>query len=100
RALRAGRFGDSGYRFAAKAMEDFHASSGEIAPGEEVRRQASRLLRVHDLRAADSLQLAAALVWCSDRPEGQAFVSLDRRLRDAAELEGFTVLPADAPALG
>lgn len=100
RALRAGRVVDSGYRFAAKAMEVFHASGEEIAPGEEVRRQATRLLRVHELRAADALQLAAAMVWCGGRPDGEGFVSLDRRLRDAAELEGFTVLPAERPVVG
>lgn len=100
RALRAGRIGDSEYRFAARTMESLGTHSTEIAPVEEVRRLANRLLRVHDLRAADALQLAAAFVWCEGRPAGEGFVSLDRRLREAAELEGFAVLPTEAPALG
>jgi predicted nucleic acid-binding protein len=32
----------------------------EVEPGEEIRESAKRLLRVHDLRTADALQLAAA----------------------------------------
>ena len=44
------------------------------------------------LRAADALQLAAALVWCRQRPHGRAFVVADDGLSDAAEAEGFTVI--------
>lgn len=72
----------------------------EVAPNDELRSVARRLVRVHDIRAADALQLAAALAWCAGDPTGHGFVSLDRRLRDAAELEGFTVLPAEAPVIG
>jgi len=69
-----------------------HADS--IAPTDEVRRRAARLLSFHPLRAADALQLAAALVWCEEQPHGESFVTLDDRLRDAALKEGFTTLPA------
>jgi predicted nucleic acid-binding protein len=65
----------------------------EIVPGREVRDQAVRLLRLHPLRAADALQLAAALVWADRRPFGRHFICLDVRLRDAARDEGFTALP-------
>ena len=64
----------------------------EVQPSEEVRQTALRLIRVHDLRAADSLQLAAALVWARHVPAGLEFVCMDARLRAAAEKEGFTVL--------
>jgi len=63
----------------------------EISPSEEVRLQARRLLRVHRLRAADALQLAAAVVW-SGASAQQEFVSFDERLRDAADAEGFLVI--------
>ena len=66
-----------------------------IAPTDEVRRRAARLLSFHPLRAADALQLAAALIWCEEQPHGEHFVSLDSRLRDAASREGFSVLPAE-----
>ena len=65
----------------------------EIQPNEALRDTAERLLAVHPLRAADALQLAAALSWCGQAPAGQDFVTFDRRLRDASFREGFTVLP-------
>ena len=64
----------------------------EISPIEEVRKSAEELLSNHDIRAADSLQLAAALVWCSSHPKGKAFVGADHRLLNAAEKEGFNVI--------
>lgn len=64
----------------------------QVQPVDSVRDRAGRLLAVHGLRAADSLQLSAALEWA---PQGRAgFVCLDARLRDAAALEGFLILPA------
>ena len=65
----------------------------EMQPNEALRNTAERLLAVHPLRAADALQLAAALTWCGQAPAGQDFVTFDRRLRDASFREGFTVLP-------
>ncbi|MEO6223864.1 MAG: PIN domain-containing protein [Vicinamibacterales bacterium] len=64
-----------------------------VAPTDEVRRRAARLVSVHPLRAADALQLAAALIWCEEQPHGEVFVCLDDRLRDAALREGFDVRP-------
>jgi len=61
---------------------------------EDVRRRAGRLVATHPLRAADALQLAAALAWCEDEPAGETFACLDERLRAAAGREGFTLLPA------
>ncbi len=65
----------------------------EVLPSAAVRRLALRLLRTHALRAADSLQLAAALVAAEQKPETLDFVSLDDRLAGAARREGFAVLP-------
>jgi hypothetical protein len=53
---------------------------------------AQRLLRVHPLRAADSLQLAAAIVAAEGDPATLEFVGLDDRLNDAAAREGFRVV--------
>jgi predicted nucleic acid-binding protein len=55
-------------------------------------RRARRLLALHDLRAADALQLAAALIACDEQPSVLPFVTLDHRLADAARREGFRVL--------
>jgi predicted nucleic acid-binding protein len=64
----------------------------EVRPSGEVRALSLRLLRTHPLRAADALQLAAALSW-ADRPQGEVLVTYDERLATAARLEGFTVVP-------
>jgi len=69
------------------------AAASEVEPLEEVRAEACRLVRVHDLRAADAFQLAAALAWANHRPAGIGFVCLDRRLCRAATRAGFEVLP-------
>jgi hypothetical protein len=50
----------------------------------------------HPLRAGDALQLAAALVSSEDAPQGETFVCLDTRLRDAARREGFAIRPPDS----
>jgi predicted nucleic acid-binding protein len=65
----------------------------EVLPSNEVRSRAFRLLRVHSLKAADALQLAAALVWAGDEARA-GFVTFDERLGLPARLEGFRVLPA------
>lgn len=64
-----------------------------VAAAEQVRALACHLVAVHPLRAADSLQLAAALLWCDHQPAGQIFVCTDQRLRLAASLQGFRVVP-------
>lgn len=63
----------------------------EVLPGNGIRTTAERLLRVHPLRSADSLQLAAAIVAAEHEPRTLEFVSLDARLNEAAGREGFPV---------
>ena len=64
----------------------------EVQPVARVREVAMRLLRVHELRAADALQLASALAAAEDHPATLAFLTLDDRLAGAAEREGFPVV--------
>ena len=49
-------------------------------------------LRVHPLRAADALQLAAAFVAAERRPASLQVVTLDERLADAMRKEGFALV--------
>lgn len=79
-------------RAALERLESLRSAWHEIAPAEVVRRAAHRLLRVHPLRAADALQLAAALSAAEDYPEGLELVTLDQRIAEAARREGFSVL--------
>ena len=65
----------------------------EVQPTDLLRATADRLLAAHPLRAADALQLAAALQWCQRRTTDRELVSFDIRLREAARKEGFTILP-------
>lgn len=65
----------------------------EIEPGAEIRTMATRLLSTHPLRAADVLQLSAALIWAGGIPDGHGMVCLDEKLAAAARTEGFSVLP-------
>jgi uncharacterized protein len=75
----------------ARALaENWH----EVVPSATVRRTAERLLRVHTLRAADSLQLAAALIAANHDPATLEIVCMDARLATAARREGFRVLEA------
>jgi uncharacterized protein len=64
----------------------------EVHPTPAVRRAAIRLLRVHPLRAADALQLAAATVVAGGNTATLPFVTRDERLAEAARREGFAVI--------
>ena len=64
----------------------------EILPVDQVRDLATQLLDTHCLRAADSLQLAAGLTWCEQRPSRRSFICGDQRLAKAADSAGFSVL--------
>jgi len=63
----------------------------EIDPSDTIRETANRFLRVHPLRAADALQLAAAFLASERRPSTLTVVALDERLATAARKEGFSV---------
>jgi predicted nucleic acid-binding protein len=60
-----------------------------IQPSERLRTRAAQLVDRYDLRAADALQLAAALEWCQDVPQGRVFLTADQKLREAALMAGF-----------
>lgn len=64
----------------------------EIDPTDTVRESAARFVRVHPLRAADALQLAAALQAAEQRPSSLTIMTLDERLANAARKEGFAVM--------
>jgi uncharacterized protein len=90
RLQRQGRISTEKEGEARALLEPLRSAWYEVLPSEEVRLQARRLLRLHPLRAADSLQLAAAIVWAAgDEVE---LVAFDRNLREAAHLEGFLVV--------
>jgi len=69
----------------------------EVEPSDAIREAAARFLRVHPLRAADALQLAAAYLAAERRPPSLEIVTLDDRLALAAQKEGFAVADLALP---
>ena len=63
-----------------------------VSPSNGVRAKAQHLVEQYDLRAADALQIGAALEWCSDVPQGRKFITADGRLFRTALLAGFDAL--------
>ena len=98
RRRKAGALSAADQDSAFEVLDRLSSAWFEIQPGQLVRSYAFRVLRVHSLRAADALQLAAALVWAGTPATGPApvaeIVTLDGRLAEAARLEGLSVLPA------
>jgi predicted nucleic acid-binding protein len=75
-----------------KRLSQLLANWEEVEPHDEVRETAARFLRVHALRAADALQLAAAFVAAGRRPSSLQMAVRDARLASAAQKEGFSVV--------
>lgn len=92
RLEREARLDSAGMTQALGQLNALQIAWNEVQPLDGVRQIAQRLLRLHPLRAADSLQLAAALLACEHRPQGWQFVCLDARLGLAAEREGFKLI--------
>ncbi len=89
RLAREDRLDPAQAREAENRMQELRQSWNEVLPGEACRRMAERMLRVHPLRAADALQLAAAVIAADHDPTRLPMVCLDRRLMEAAVREGF-----------
>jgi len=93
RRLREGAMGAEAAKQVRLLLAELALQWHEVLPTETLRQRAERLIMVHPLRAADSLQLAAALSWMHEEPNGAPVACLDQNLRIAATKEGFTVLP-------
>jgi predicted nucleic acid-binding protein len=91
RQHRLGRLSDEAVVNANDRLSALRAAWHEVEPTDSVRESAKRFLRVHDLRVADALQLAAAFFASEDRPSTLEFLSLDERLLTAARREGFII---------
>lgn len=94
RRRRAGEIEEAARLSAEQGLSSLERVWTTVEDAAQVDRRARRLLALHPLRAADALQLAAALVACDERPHVLPFVTLDDRLAEAARREGFMVLPS------
>lgn len=82
---------DDHLQTAKKRARQLSDSWSEVVIIEKARERSLRLMEVHGLKAADSLQLAAALIAADEQTRQFEFVSLDKRLILAAQKEGFVV---------
>ena len=92
RREREGNLPADGVTRALDRFRTLAAAWSEILPVDAIRLAAQRLLRIHPLRAADALQLAAAIVASENDPASLEIVSLDERLNEVAGREGFAVV--------
>ncbi len=93
RLLREGAMSEAQADVAAQRTQELVRACHVVVDVEAVKRRAARLLHLHTLRAADALQLGAAIEWAVGHPEGRIVHTLDTRLAAAARREGFTILP-------
>jgi predicted nucleic acid-binding protein len=91
RLERDGALDESAVTQALDRLKQLAAGWHEVDPSDVIRETAVRFLRVHPLRAADALQLAAAFIAAERRPSSLELVTLDDRLAVAARKEGFVV---------
>ena len=77
---------------AIERLDELARAWQEVQPVERIRQTANRILRVHGLRAADAFQVSAAISASEGRPASLPIVTLDDRLAQAAEREGFKVV--------
>jgi uncharacterized protein len=98
RLERDGALNSQAIMLALRRLRQLSAGWHEIDPSDAVREAAARFLRVHPLRAADALQLAAAFLAAERRPPSLELLTLDDRLSAAARKEGFAVTDMAAPS--
>jgi len=92
RLERDGSFTRAAMKQALERLAALRGSWHELQPAETIRREAIRILRVHDLLAANALQLSAALAAAEGVPASLDFFSLDGRLSRAADREGLRLV--------
>ncbi len=94
RLVRKGEMASSDLPVAIALLENLRRSWREVQPSQDMRLLAERIPDEYGVKAGDAFQLAAALVWCRERPRRRPFVCFDDRLAKAAAKAGFTVRPA------
>jgi len=91
RLLRDGSLHEPAAQEAESRLDELVRACHVVIDVEAVKVLATRLLRLHPLRAFDALQLGAALHWAEGHPQGRALHTFDQRLATAAAREGFLV---------
>ncbi len=93
RLVRSGEVAEREANEAESLLAEITRRSHVVIDVERVKATAFRLLRVHTLRAADAMQLGAALAWADGNADGGILQTFDRQLGLAARREGFQTVP-------
>ena len=93
RKQREGILSEAALADAMARMNQVLGAAFVVAATTRVKQRALRLLHVHILRAADALQLSAALVAVQEEVHKMPVMCFDDRLCAAARREGFIVNP-------
>ncbi len=93
RLVREGALGEREANGAESRADELIKTCHVVVNVETVKAQARRLLRLHSLRAADAMQLGAALEWAGGRAMDRLLHTFDAQLARAAGREGFQVIP-------
>ncbi|HEU4386656.1 MAG TPA: type II toxin-antitoxin system VapC family toxin [Blastocatellia bacterium] len=91
RLARDGLLGEKARSQAVSLLSRLRSSWLEVQPTEDLRELAISLVEKYQLRSADLVQLASALVWCNNQPRRRPFVCFDDGLARAATVAGFEV---------
>jgi predicted nucleic acid-binding protein len=94
REMRMGKISSNGQVQALVKLDELRQKWTEIDPSVAVRDRAEIVIERYQLRAADALQLAAALFWCDGHPRHRIFIAGDGQLLAAAAQAGFQTLTA------
>lgn len=92
RMVSAGVLNKSANKTAENKWTDFQTPARIIQPTDVMLEIAVDLPEKFGLRSLDAFQLAAALVWCREKPLNRPFVSADLRLAEAASNAGFDAI--------
>ena len=77
---------------ALRLWKRFRLKTRSMIPYERTLALAEEIPDRFQLRTLDAFQLAAALIWCNERPQNRAFVCADSKLARAAEDAGFKLI--------
>ena len=91
RMQKEGRLKAGDVEIALQLFADFRLRWREILPVERLRELAEDSCRRYEIRSADAMQLAAALIWSNEQPRGRNFICFHNRLLNAARAAGFLV---------
>lgn len=92
RLLRMRQVSATGHSVALRQLDKLRKNWREIQPSANLRSEAEVLLAQFPLRAADALQLAAAVAWSAGFPKGRVFIAWDGQLYEAARQLGFQAI--------